>query len=90
MVGLLFVRIGVAKQVAVMPGLRGDLQSKRQAAGIKAARHDDGGNAEDVDPRRVGVRASADIAGLALLRHGLIRRRHLGRGIGEAVQMKSG
>jgi hypothetical protein len=53
--GLLFVRVGVAKQVAVMPGARGDLQPKWKAARIKAARHHDGGYAEDVKPRRVGV-----------------------------------
>ncbi len=77
---------GPSEQIAVVPGAGGDLEPEGKSAGIKAGGHDDRGHADHVHPPGIAVRAGAE---LAVLRHGLVGRRHLDGGIDVAVEMQA-
>ena len=78
------VRIRIGEQIAVGKGPRGDLESKRQSAVVKATHHHDRRNSQHIDPagRRVGAFAHSSV-----LRHRLIDRRHLNGRVHVAVKV---
>jgi hypothetical protein len=84
MVGVLFVGVGPAEQVAVVPAASGDFEAKGQATGIEASYYNDGGNAKDIDPAGFAVGTSTDFA---VLGHGFVGWRHLGGGVDVAVEV---
>ena len=86
MPGGLLVGVGPTEQVAVSPRPGCDFQAERQTIGVESAGHHYRGHADHVDPSSIAVRTSAD---LAVLRHGLVGRRHLRRRIDEAVKMQT-
>src|SRR6202012_1291291 len=86
MMRMLFIVIGPADHVAVVPLACADLDAKRQAVVIEAGGETDRWNAQHVHPGGIAMRSSAD---LAILRHGFVDRRHLGGRIYEAVEVQA-
>ena len=86
MVSGLFVVIGPAEEVSVVPGAGGDFETEGETAGVPSANDDDGGNADLVDPAGFAVRTAADAA---VLGHGFVGRRHLRCGVNIAVEVKA-
>ena len=85
MVSRLLVGICPPEQNAVSPLPRGDFHPERQSARVEPGHQDDRGDADRVHPTGVAVRSAAQPA---ILRHGLIGRRHLRGRIDEPIQLQ--
>src|SRR5271165_6063265 len=85
MVGVEFVVVGPADQVAVVPLARAYLNTEWQAILIKPRGDTDRRQAQHVDPVCVAVRP---VAYPAILRHRLVNGRHLVGWINEAVEVQ--
>ena len=81
-----FVVVGPADHVAIVPLACADLDAEREPVGIEARRKADGWHAEHVDPGGIAMRP---ITQRAVLRHRLIRGRHLDRGVDEPIQVQA-
>ena len=82
----LLPRVGDGQQVAIRPRARRELQTERQTARVEAGRNDHRRDADHVDPARRRMRPFADAA---ILRHGLVGRRHLDRRIDVAIELQA-
>ena len=86
MVGVQLIVVGPADHIAIMPFACADLNAEGQPIVVEACRKADGWHSEHVYPGGGTVRP---LAQAAVLRHGLINRRHLDCGIDESVKVQA-